>query len=272
MNPGIVEPPALNWVEELRQIRKGKLIGREILFFPEVDSTNTQAREHSLKGAAEGVVILADSQSKGKGRLGRQWQSPPGVNLYVSIILRPSISPAVAQQITLLAGMAGANALARATGLDARIKWPNDIFIHGKKVAGILSEMEAEGLRTRFVVLGVGVNVNWQKEDVPPEIREIATSLRAEAGCEFSRAKVAAEIFEELEGEYALFLEEGFSPRLREEWNHLSWVNQKWATITMMEKKFEGQVLGLDTDGALLLTDREGRIQRFIAGDVSLRV
>ena len=149
------------------------MIGREILFFPEVDSTNTKAREHSLKGAGEGVVILAESQSKGKGRLGRQWQSPPGVNLYASIILRPSISPAVAQQITLLAGMAGANALARATGLDARIKWPNDIFVHGKKVAGILSEMEAEGLRTRFIVLGVGVNVNWEKEDVPPEIREI---------------------------------------------------------------------------------------------------
>ena len=272
MNPGILEPGALNWVEELRQSRKGKLIGREILFFPEVDSTNTKAREHSLKGAGEGVVILAESQSKGKGRLGRQWQSPPGVNLYASIILRPYISPAVAQQITLLAGVAGANALARATGLDARIKWPNDIFVHGKKVAGILSEMEAEGLRTRFIVLGVGVNVNWEKEGVPPEIREIATSLRAEAGCEFSRAKVAAEILEELEREYALFLEEGFSSRLREEWNHLSWVNQKWATITMMEKKFEGQVLGLDTDGALLLMDREGRIQRFIAGDVSLRV
>jgi BirA family biotin operon repressor/biotin-[acetyl-CoA-carboxylase] ligase len=272
MNPGILEPGALNWVEELRQSRKGKLIGREILFFPEVDSTNTKAREHSLKGAGEGVVILAESQSKGKGRLGRQWQSPPGVNLYASVILRPSISPAVAQQITLLAGVAGANALARATGLDARIKWPNDIFVHGKKVAGILSEMEAEGLQTRFIVLGVGVNVNWEKEDVPREIRENATSLRAEAGCEFSRAKVAAEIFEELEREYALFLEEGFSSRLREEWNQLSWVNQKWATITMMEKIFEGQVLGLDTDGALLLMDREGRIQRFIAGDVSLRV
>ncbi len=261
-----------NWVEELRAARRDKWIGREILFLPEVDSTNRRAREQCLRGAKEGAVVLAESQSAGKGRLGRQWQSPAGANLYASIILRPSISAAIAPQIPLLAGVAGANALARATGLDARLKWPNDIFVHGKKVAGILSEMEAEGLRTRFIILGVGVNVNWRKEDIPPDLRETATSLRAEAGREFLRAEVAAEFFEELEREYGLFLKEGFSSRLREEWNRLSWVNQKWATITVMEKKFEGQVLGLDTDGALLLRDAEGRTQRFIAGGVSLRL
>lgn len=261
-----------NWVEELRAARRGKLIGREIIFLPEVDSTNRQAREQCLRGAKEGAVILAESQSAGKGRLGRQWQSPAGANLYASIILRPSVSPALAPQIPLLAGVAGANALARATGLDARLKWPNDIFVHGKKVAGILSEMEGESNRIRFIILGVGVNVNWPKEEIPPDLREIATSLRAEAGREFPRAEVAAGFFEELEREYGLFLKEGFSPRLREEWNRLSWVNLKWATVTMMEKKIEGQVLGLDSDGALLLMDREGRIQRFVAGDVSLRL
>jgi BirA family biotin operon repressor/biotin-[acetyl-CoA-carboxylase] ligase len=260
------------WVEELRQNRKSKLIGGEILFSPEVDSTNRRAREHCLRGAEEGTVILAESQAEGKGRMGRQWQSPAGTNVYASIILRPSFSPVSAPQIPLLAGVAGANALARATGLDARLKWPNDIFVHGKKVGGVLSEMETEGMRIRFIILGVGVNVNWRKEDIPPDLREIATSLRAEAGREFSRANVAAEFFEELEREYALFLKEGFSSRLREEWNRLSWVNRKWVTITMMEKKFEGQVLGLDTDGALLLMGAEGKIQRFVAGDVSLRL
>jgi BirA family biotin operon repressor/biotin-[acetyl-CoA-carboxylase] ligase len=172
----------------------------------------------------------------------------------------------------LLAGVAGANALARASGLDSRIKWPNDIYIHGKKVAGILSEIKTEGPRIQFIILGVGVNVNWRKEDVPADLQEMATSLRAEAGREFSRALVAGEIFEELEREYALFLQEGFSPRLREEWNRLSWINRKWATITMRERKFEGQVQGLDADGALLLMDREGNTQRFIAGDVSLHI
>ena len=132
--------------------------------------------------------------------------------------------------------------------------------------------MEAESNRIRFILLGVGVNVNWPQEDIPPDLREVATSLRAEAGREFPRAGVAAEFFEELEREYGLFLKEGFSSRVREEWNRLSWVNQKWATITIMEKKFEGQVLGLDADGALLLVSREGKIQRFVAGDVSLRL
>jgi len=260
------------WVEELRKARQGKLIGREILFSTEVDSTNRVAHDRALAGAGEGVVLAADWQSQGKGRLGRVWESPAGVNLYFSIILRPPVSPAVAPQITLLAGVAGANALVRATGLDSRIKWPNDIYIHGRKVAGILSEMKAEGCRTHFIILGVGVNVNWQREDVPPYLGEVATSLRAEGGREFSRALVAGEIFEELEREYALFLQEGFSVRLREEWNRLSWINRKWATVTMMEKKYEGEVLGLDADGALLLMDREGKIQRFLAGDVSLRI
>jgi BirA family biotin operon repressor/biotin-[acetyl-CoA-carboxylase] ligase len=272
MNPRTLEPSILNWVEELRAARQDKLIGREVLFFLEVDSTNRWAREHCLKGAEEGLVILAESQSQGKGRLGREWQSPAGVNLYASIILRPSIPAASAPHIPLLAGVAGANALARACGLDARIKWPNDIFVNGKKVAGILSEMEAEGLQARFIILGVGVNVNWQKEDIPPELREVATSLRAEAGREFSRAKVAAEFFEELEREYTLFLKEKFSSRLRQEWNRLSWVNQKRVTITVPGRKLEGQVLGLDTDGALLVIDQEEKIQRFITGDVSLRL
>jgi len=260
------------WVEELRERRKGKWIGGEILFFPEVDSTNRRAREQCLRGAGEGTVVLAESQAEGKGRLGRQWQSPAGINVYASIILRPSFSPVSAPQIPLVAGVAGANALAGATGLEARIKWPNDIFVRGKKVGGILSEMEAEGARVRFIILGVGLNVNWRREDIPPDLREIATSLRAEAGREFSRAEVAAVFLEELEREYALFLKDGFSTKLREEWNRLSWVNRKWVTITMLGKKIEGQVLGVDTDGALLVISREGETQRFIAGDVSLRL
>jgi len=260
------------WVEDLRQARKGKLIGGEILFFPEVESTNRRAWEYSLKGGKEGAVILADSQSKGKGRLGRHWQSPPGVNIYTSIILRPPISAGAAQQITLLAGVAAADSLFRATGLDARIKWPNDILVHGKKVAGILSEMETQGSRVCFLVLGVGVNVNWPKEEIPPNLRETATSLKAEGGKEYSRAEVAAGIFEKLEREYALFLQDGFSSRLREEWNRLSGINQKWVTITVMDEEYEGRVLGVDTDGALLVVNREEELRRFIAGDVSLRL
>ena len=260
------------WIEELQSLRKSKLIGREIYYFPEIDSTNRRARDQAQKGAREGTVVLADFQSQGKGRLGRSWESPAGLNLYASIVLRPSVPPSAATQITLLAGVAAANALTRASDLDTRIKWPNDIFLHGKKVAGILSEMEAESSRTRFVILGLGVNVNWRREDIPLDLCGIATSLLAEGGKEIPRTLIAAEIFEELEQGYSLFLQEGFSSRLRDEWNRLSWINGKEATLTMPDKKISGQALGLDTDGALLLLDKEGRTHRFIAGDISLQV
>jgi BirA family biotin operon repressor/biotin-[acetyl-CoA-carboxylase] ligase len=260
------------WIEELRKLCKGKLIGREIYYFPEIDSTNRQARDQGRRGAREGTVVLADFQSQGKGRLGRSWESPAGVNLYASIILRPPIPPKLAPQITLLAGVATANALARASGLDPRVKWPNDIVLRGKKVAGILSEMEANDTKTQFVILGIGVNVNWPSEDIPPDLREIATSLRAEGGREIPRTLIAAEVFEELEQAYTSFLREGFSPRLREEWNRLSWINGKRVTVRLSDKTISGEALGLDTDGALLLLDQEGKTHRFIAGEVSLRV
>jgi BirA family biotin operon repressor/biotin-[acetyl-CoA-carboxylase] ligase len=263
-------PCSPDWVDELRSARKGKRIGREILFFERVDSTNRAGREYALQEAEEGLVILADSQTQGRGRLGRVWESPPGVNLYISILLRPPLPPAVAPQITLLAGVAGANALSRASALEARIKWPNDIFIRGKKVAGILAEMEAEDSAVRFVILGVGVNVNGGKDELPPHLRGVATSLRGEGEREFSRAAVAAELLRELEREYELFLREGFSPRLREEWNRLSWINQKWATVKVRDREIPGRALGLDADGALLWVDMEGTRHRLIAGDISL--
>ncbi len=260
------------WIEKLRSLRKEKLIGREILYFPEIDSTNRVAREEAGRGAPEGTAVLADSQSQGKGRLNRRWHSPAGVNLYASIILRPPISPASAPQIPLVAGVAVARALATLSGLKPGIKWPNDIYLGGRKVSGVLSEMDAQGGIIHSVILGVGVNVNSRKEDFPPEVSQIATSLRAEVGREIPRETVAAEIFEEVEEEYFLFLREGLSPRLNQEWNRLSWINGKRVTLRMQAGEISGQALGLDTDGALLVLDDEGRTRRYIAGDVSLRL
>ncbi len=262
----------MEYVEEIRQARRGKLIGRQIVFSLKTDSTNLQARRCALRGAEEGLVLLADSQSAGKGRLGREWESPEGVNLYFSVVLRPPLFPPAAAQVPLLAGVAVARAISRETGLEARIKWPNDVLIGGKKAAGILAEMETEGSGIRFVILGIGVNVNWRHNDMPPPLRETATSLREEGKKEFSRSLVAGEIFEELEKEYILFLQEGFSERLREKWNGLSWVNQKRVTAVALDQKWEGRALGLDRDGALLLEDEQGKIHRFIAGDISLRL
>jgi BirA family transcriptional regulator, biotin operon repressor / biotin---[acetyl-CoA-carboxylase] ligase len=264
--------PEDDWIEKLRRSRKGKGIGREILFSPSIDSTNQGARDQALKGAGEGLVVLADRQSAGKGRRGRTWESPSGVNVYLSVILRPALPPPRAPQIPLFAGVAVARALNGISELPARLKWPNDVLIHGRKVAGILAELEIQGGEIQFIILGVGVNVNWGKEEIPSPLGETATSLMAEGEREIPRELVAAAILEELEKEYLCFLEEGFSPRLREEWNRLSWVNSKWATIEMPERRLEGKVLGLDTDGALLLLDKEEKTHRLIAGEISLRL
>jgi BirA family biotin operon repressor/biotin-[acetyl-CoA-carboxylase] ligase len=259
------------WVDDLRQACKDRLIGKEILFFLEIDSTNREARDRAKGGAGEGTVILADSQSRGKGRLGRSWESSPGANLHLSIILKPPICPSDAPQITLLAGVAAARALSGVSGLKCLIKWPNDILLRGKKLAGILAEMEGEGSRVGFIILGIGVNVNWRREDFPAGLGVTATSLRAESGKEISRAAAAAGLFRELEKEYTAFIREGFSARLREEWDRLSWINGKEVTLSLPEGEISGRALGLDTDGALLLLDGKGKTRRFIAGDVSLR-
>jgi BirA family biotin operon repressor/biotin-[acetyl-CoA-carboxylase] ligase len=259
------------WVDDLRQACKDRLIGKEILFFLEIDSTNREARDRAKGGAGEGTVILADSQSRGKGRLGRSWESSPGANLHLSIILKPPICPSDAPQITLLAGVAAARALSGVSGLKCLIKWPNDILLRGKKLAGILAEMEGEGSRVGFIILGIGVNVNWRREDFPADLGVTATSLRAESGKEISRGAAAAGLFRELEKEYTAFIREGFSARLREEWDRLSWINGKEVTLSLPEGEISGRALGLDTDGALLLLDGKGKTRRFIAGDVSLR-
>jgi BirA family biotin operon repressor/biotin-[acetyl-CoA-carboxylase] ligase len=259
------------WIEDLRRACKDRLIGKEILFFPEIDSTNREARDRARGGAGEGTVILADSQSRGKGRLGRSWESPADANLYLSVILRPLIPAAAAPQITLLAGVAAARALSGISGLECFIKWPNDIFFRGKKLAGILAEMEGGGSRVAFIILGIGVNVNWRREDFPPDLRQTATSLVAESGEEVRRAAVAVGLFRELEKEYTAYTREGFSVRLREEWNRVSWINGKQITLSSPEGILSGTALGLDTDGALLLLDEEGKTRRVVAGDVSLQ-
>jgi BirA family biotin operon repressor/biotin-[acetyl-CoA-carboxylase] ligase len=263
---------SLDHFAELRQTCKNRLIGNDLVFLPEVDSTNLEASRRARQGAPEGMVVLADSQSRGKGRRRRSWSSPPGVNLYFSIILRPALAPAKVTQIPLLAGLAVARALTRVSGIEARIKWPNDILLQGKKAAGVLAEMEEEGKEDFFIVLGIGCNVNWEKERMPPELQRTATSLQEETGRKFSRGQVAGKIFEQFENAYRSFLRGNFSPRLRAEWNTLSWVNGKQVTISSGDQEFSGEALGIDETGALLIRNRRGEIQPVIAGDVSLRL
>jgi BirA family transcriptional regulator, biotin operon repressor / biotin---[acetyl-CoA-carboxylase] ligase len=260
-----------SWIANLKSARREKLLGGEILYLESTPSTNRRAGEEARRGAPEGMAVIADSQTEGRGRMGRAWRSPAGLNVYLSIVLRPPLPPERIPQITLLAGVSSARAIREVTGLDARIKWPNDIFIRGRKTAGILAEREGENARRPFVILGIGVNVNWSAEEMPPDLRETATSLRGEAGREFDRGALAGEILAELERDYARFREEGFSETTREEWTRLALGIGERATLIFPGHNLPGEIRGLDRDGALLFADEGGNTRRVASGEVSLR-
>ncbi|MRR38555.1 biotin--[acetyl-CoA-carboxylase] ligase, partial [bacterium] len=192
-------------------------IGTSLVCIGETDSTNALAYRLAEEGAIEGTVVIADAQSRGKGRLGRQWESPAGVNLYCSIILRPPIMPLHAPQLTFLSAVAVAEAIERSAGLAPVIKWPNDVLVNGFKVAGMLNEMSAETERVDFLVLGIGVNINMQRNQFPADLRHPASSLAIEAGHEVGRLSFARALLESLDAHYGRYLAEGYGP-LRQAW------------------------------------------------------
>lgn len=247
----------------------GRFIGREVYFLREVDSTNIYALNLARKGAPEGVVVIADCQTNGKGRLGRKWQSPPGKNIYTSIILRPSIDPSVAPQITLIAGVAVARLLSLYCPGDVALKWPNDVQIRGKKICGILTEMRMRSGRVDFVIVGIGINIGMKKEEFSEELKDCATSLIEETGKNISRFDFAVGLYDSFETWYKNFLSGGFNP-IREEWLKYSCIIGKNMRISLMTGLEEGKAIGIDDQGALLIFDEEKGTKRIIAGDVSL--
>jgi len=243
---------------------------RDIRWLAETDSTQRVARELGRAGAPEGTVVIAEAQTAGRGRLGRTWHSPRGVNLYCSIVLRPPLSPAAVPQVALVAGVAAAAALAETPGLAPRLKWPNDVLIEGRKVAGILTEMEAEVERVHHVILGIGVNLNAPRAAFPPELRERATSLFLATGRRVDRAAVTGRLLAALEARYGRFLEGGFEA-VRAEWESYSCLTGTDVRVASAEGEMAGRVLGLDTDGALMLARPDGTSTRIVAGEVTVR-
>src|SRR3972149_11184789 len=260
---------------EISSNLKTSFIGKDISFYKDTGSTNDAARAFAIKGAREGFAVVADSQTKGKGRLGRSWESPAGVNIYTSIVLRPSIMPLFAPQLTLVSAVAVAETISRflnnGSGYkpEPTVKWPNDILINGKKAAGILTEMSSEMDRVNFVVIGIGVNVNMSKKMLPEELRPIATSLREETGKEISRTDFIRTLYLSIEKWYKLYLKNGFEP-IREAWNSYFKMAGKVVKVQQMDKVVEGIAIGLDNDGMLLLREKNGNIARIISGDVTI--
>jgi len=253
----------------LSRLGKTKVIGRDIRVFEETTSTNDVADKLARDGVKEGVVVFAESQTKGRGRLGRKWVSPARKGLWFSVLLRPNLRPQEATQITI----AGATALARAirtcTGLTPQIKWPNDILIEGRKVAGSLTELSAELDDLKYVILGIGLDVNMTASDFPAELRKIASSLRIETGRPVHRAELAASILRELDHNYAR-LRSGQFEALANEWEGLCSTLGHNVRIRVGDRTAQGRAESLDSDGALLLRTEHGRLERIIGGDVTL--
>jgi BirA family transcriptional regulator, biotin operon repressor / biotin---[acetyl-CoA-carboxylase] ligase len=255
---------------EIREGLNTNVFGKgEIIYFTETDSTNARAKYLAGEGAPEGTVVVAEKQTRGRGRRGRSWFSPPGEGIYTSVILRPPIPPNEAPGLTLLASVALAEALHAITLLNVNIKWPNDILIKGRKVAGILTEISTEMDRIDYVVIGVGVNVNMPRKGLPPDIAHSATSVLMETGKAFPRIVLLRAFLEWLEIYYETLKTKGFDPILKR-WKHLADIIGRRISIDLMGSVHVGKVLDVDKDGFLILRDRKGPIERIISGDITL--
>lgn len=252
---------------ELRQGLQTALVGRDIHCFSSIPSTNSHACQLAEGGATEGTVVVADAQSAGKGRLGRSWASPPGVNLYLSLILRPPVPPREAPLMTFLSSLAVARTIEDVTGLVPTVKWPNDVLLNGRKVAGLLNEMSAESERIHYVVLGIGLNINMRADEFPADLRYPATSLLLATGSLQSRLALCRRLFAELDELYRDYLANGHEGIMN------GWLRY-FDLLNVMVEVFDGhgsqrgRVSGVADDGALLLLGDDGAIRRILAGDV----
>jgi BirA family transcriptional regulator, biotin operon repressor / biotin---[acetyl-CoA-carboxylase] ligase len=242
-------------------------IGHRIVHYFRTDSTNSVALRLDAQTGPHGTVVIAEEQTAGRGRLGRNWYSEKSSGIYTSIILRPPLSPAAAPILTLLAGVAVHHAVSSATGLQADIRWPNDVLVNGRKVCGILTEMKAEVDRLHMVVLGIGINVNHRS--MPEELRDIATSLAIESGRHFARLQVLAELLRGVERYYHMLLKEGHAAIVREWSRASSYAEGKQVHVKAGGNGYSGVTAGLDASGALKICRDDGRQELLVAGEIT---
>jgi BirA family biotin operon repressor/biotin-[acetyl-CoA-carboxylase] ligase len=251
----------------LRQRLKGSLFGKRVFHFFKVDSTNRVALELGHAGEPEGAVVLSEEQTAGRGRAGHNWHSERATGIYVTILLRPRLAPVQAPLLTMLAGLSAHAAIQAQTGLDVDLKWPNDLLIGGKKAGGILTEMHAEPNQVRFVIVGIGLNVNQEK--FPADLAPIATSLRAATGRAQSRLELLVRLLREFESDYNRFLSEGPASVVERFAAISSYTQGKRVRVTNGKESFTGITAGLGAEGLLQVKRDNGQLVTVIAGDVA---
>ena len=251
----------------LKQELKGSLFGKRIHHFFKTDSTNRVALELGHAGEPEGAVVLAEEQSAGRGRAGRAWHSERAAGLYVTLLLRPKLAPVQAPLLTMMAGLSAHSAVQMVTGLTLDLKWPNDLFVRGKKVGGILTEMHAEPGQIRFVIVGIGLNVNQEK--FPGELANVATSLRLETGKAQSRMELLVRLLREFESDYNRLLRDGVAGIVTRFEALSSYATGKRVRVTNGTQSYVGTTAGLGPEGLLQVKRDDGPLVTVIAGDVA---
>lgn len=256
-------------LSELKTRIKTKMAGSHLLYFDVVGSTNIEAKKQAENGAPEGLLVVADKQEAGRGRRGRSWESPAGVNIFMTLLLRPSFSPGKASMITLVMALSVAQAVSEAAGLTAKIKWPNDVVVNKKKVVGILTELTMETDYIQYLVCGVGINVNQMS--FPETIAQTATSLYLEGGRQVNRAGLIEKVMERFEENYEIFLRTEDMSGLTEPYNRLLVNKEERVRVLDPKGEYDGLSHGINEKGELIVEKQDGSVENVYAGEVSVR-
>ena len=261
--------PDLLLADEIEPALSGRRFGRPLHSYGRLGSTNVVARRLAEAGAPEGTVVTAEEQTEGRGRQGRSWHSPAGVGVWMSAVMRPRISPSAAAGLPLVAALAVSAALRDVTEADIGIKWPNDVHVGGKKLAGILGESVVEGDRVRYTVLGMGINVNQVDTDMPGWLQDSACSLAMITHRRWARVDVLAAVLSALETRYDAYCREGFDP-LRAEFTAYSSLLGRQVRLVRRSDEISGTVLDLTPEGSLVLATESATVHIHV-GDATLR-
>ncbi len=265
----LMAAPDLMTEAEIKSLMHTEWVAKEVLYFDTIDSTNTKAQELAEKGYPSGTLVVADKQESGKGRRGRSWVSPSGTGIFMTLMIKPDINPNNASMLTLVAALAVAKAITSVTGEEAMIKWPNDIVVNGKKVCGILTEMNAQFDYINHIVVGIGINVH--NESFPEEISQMASSLMIEAGGKrFHRAQIIAETMSYFEQYYDTFLKTQDLSALVREYDELLVNRNKSVRVLDPKEPFDGKAMGITSKGELIVDTWESR-KLVSSGEVSVR-
>jgi len=265
----LIDSPDVMSKAEIESLVDTKWAGKNVVYYDEIDSTNNRAKEAGDNGAAHGTLFVADMQMAGKGRRGRVWKSPSGSSIYMTILLYPDIPPVKAPQLTLLMAIAVAEGIQEVTGLETKIKWPNDIVVNGRKICGILTEMSTEIDYINHVTVGVGINVNLT--EFPEEIRKTATSLRLECGHIVKRAPLIAAIMKRMEENYEIFLKTGDLTGLMDKYSEMLVNKDRDVMILGAKEQYRAHAIGINQTGELIVRKEDGSEEAIYAGEVSVR-